>query len=153
RGRISRAAGGNPLFVGEMVAMAAETTGDVVVPPTLTALLQARLDELQPPERSVLERAAVEGEVFHRAAVQTMSPQEDRVTPHLASLVRKGLVRPEQARGAGEDAFRFRHLLIRDVAYEALPKAVRADLHERLARWLEEGDSDLVEPDELVGFH
>ena len=153
RGRISRAAGGNPLFVGEMVAIAGETAGDVVVPPTLTALLQARLDGLEPAERSVLQRGAVEGEVFHRGAVQAMDPQDGQVTPRLASLVRKELVRPEQARRAGEDAFRFRHLLIRDAAYDALPKAARADLHERLARWLADHGSEVVELDELVGFH
>ncbi len=73
RERIGRAAGGNPLFVREMVAMADETDGDVVVPPTLQALLAARLDQLDPAERGVLECGAVEGEVFHRGAVQALA--------------------------------------------------------------------------------
>ena len=133
--------------------MAGEADGEVVVPPTLQALLAARLDQLEPAERSVLERAAIEGEIFHRGAVQALAPAETQVTPHLAALVRKELIRPDRPQFAGEDGFRFRHLLIRDAAYEALPKATRADLHERLASWLEQHGSELVELDEIVGYH
>ena len=129
--------GGNPLFLTEMVAMASEAEGDVAVPATLRALLAARLDQLEPDERSVLERGAVEGEIFHRGAVQALSP-DGQVTPRLAALVRKGLIRPDKAQLPGEEAFRFHHLLLRDAAYEALPKSVRADLHERFADWLEQ---------------
>ncbi len=152
RERIARAAGGNPLFVHEMVAMADETEGEVTVPPTLRALLSARIDQLEATERSVLERGAIEGEVFHRGAVQALS-STDSVTPRLASLVRKELIQPAPPPLPGEDGFRFRHLLIRDAAYEALPKAVRADLHTRLAHWLEEHGAALVELDEIVGYH
>jgi tetratricopeptide (TPR) repeat protein len=153
RRRIAQASGGNPLFVEEMVAMTAEADGDVVVPPTLQALLSARLDQLEPAERRVLEHASVEGEIFHRGAVQALAPAQSRVTPHLAALVRKQLIRPERPQLSDEDGFRFRHLLIRDVAYEALPKAIRADLHQRLAAWLELVARDLVELDEILGFH
>ncbi len=138
RSRIARASGGNPLFIGEMLAMSSETDGDVAVPPTLQALLAARLDQLEPAERSVLERGAIEGEIFHRGAVQALAPDEPQVTPRLAALVRKELIRPDRPQLAGEDGFRFRHILIRDAAYDALPKAVRADLHARFAAWLEE---------------
>jgi tetratricopeptide (TPR) repeat protein len=75
------------------------------------------------------------------------------VTPRLASLVRKNLIRPDKAQLPGDDAFRFRHLLIRDAAYGALSKATRARLHERFSAWLEERGGDLVELDEIVGFH
>ena len=136
-----------------MLAMAGETDGEVVVPPTLQALLAARLDQLEPAERSVLERGAIEGEIFHRGAVQALAPEETQVTPRLAALVRKQLIRPDTAQLAGEDGFRFRHLLIRDAAYDALPKAVRADLHERFAAWLEEHGAELVELDEILGYH
>ena len=153
RQRITRAAGGNPLFIEEMLAMADEVEGDVVVPPTLQALLAARLDQLETAERSVLERGAIEGEVFHRGAVQALAPEEAQVTPRLAALVRKELIRPNKPHLAGEDGFRFRHLLIRDAAYDALPKAVRADLHERFAAWLEERGTELVELDEILGYH
>ncbi len=153
RQRITRASGGNPLFVGEMLAMADEAGGEVIVPPTLQALLAARLDMLETAERSVLERGAVEGEIFHRGAVQTLAPEETQVTPRLAALVRKELIRPDKPQLAGEDGFRFRHLLIRDAAYDALPKAIRADLHQRFAAWLEERGVDLVELDEILGYH
>ena len=75
------------------------------------------------------------------------------MTPRLASLVRKRMVKPDRPLLAGEDGFRFHHLLIRDAAYDALPKATRADLHERLASWLEQHGIDLVELDEIVGYH
>lgn len=153
RDRIARAAGGNPLFIEEMLAMAAEAAGEVVVPPTLKALLAARLDQLEAGERSVLERGAVEGEIFHRGAVQALGPGETKVTPRLASLVRKELIRSDPGQLVGEDGFRFRHLLLRDAAYEALPKAVRADLHQRFASWLEEHGTELVELDEILGYH
>jgi tetratricopeptide (TPR) repeat protein len=152
RHKILRAAGGNPLFATEMVALAREVQGDVSVPPTLQALLAARLDQLDPAERSALESGAVEGEIFHRGAVQALV-RDDHVTPQLAALVRKQLIRPHQAQLLGDDAFRFRHLLIRDAAYEALPKAMRAELHERVADWLEERGQDLVELNELLGHH
>ena len=104
-------------------------------------------------ERGVLERGSVEGRVFHRGAVQALAPDEREMETRLNGLIRKELVRPDKAQLPGEDAYRFRHLLIRDAAYEALPKATRAELHERFAAWLEEHGVDLVELDEIVGYH
>src|SRR5215467_3416280 len=153
RHTIARAAGGNPLFLEEMVAMAGEAGGEVAVPPTLQALLAARLDGLGAAERHVLERGAVEGEIFHRGAVQALAPEEARTTARLAALARMGLIWPHAPQLPGEDAFRFRHRLMRDAAYEALPKATRAELHRRLALWLEGHGTDLVELDEIIGFH
>ena len=152
RERIAHAAGGNPLFISEMLAMAAEDV-DVDVPPTLKALLAARLDQLDEAERRVLERGSVEGEIFHRGGVQALAPEETQVTTRLAALVRRQLVRPDRAQIAGDDGYRFRHLLIRDAAYDALPKAVRADLHARFADWLDQHGDALVERDEIVGYH
>jgi class 3 adenylate cyclase/tetratricopeptide (TPR) repeat protein len=153
REQIARAAGGNPLFVGEMLAMASDGNGETVVPPTLQALLAARLDQLEPAERTVLECGAVEGEVFHRGAVQALAAGDQAVTPRLAALIRKQLITPDNAQIRGEDGFRFRHLLIRDAAYDALPKTARADLHARFAAWLEEHGTAVVELDELLGYH
>ena len=153
RERIVRASGGNPLFLTEMVALSDEGGGEVEVPPTLRALLAARLDQLDGPERRVLERGAVEGELFHRGAVQALAPEETEVMPRLAALVRRDLVRPDRPVLPREDAYRFRHLLIRDAAYDALPKATRADLHRRFAAWLEEHGEELVELDEILGYH
>jgi class 3 adenylate cyclase/tetratricopeptide (TPR) repeat protein len=159
RARILEAAGGNPLFVEEMVAMVGELqagTGEVAeitVPPTIQALLAARLDQLDPRERVVLERGAVEGNIFHRGVVEALAPEEREVARRLMSLVRKELVRPDRTQLAGDDAFRFRHLLIRDAAYDALPKAERANLHQSFAIWLEEHGAELVELDEILGYH
>jgi class 3 adenylate cyclase/tetratricopeptide (TPR) repeat protein len=159
RFRILEAAGGNPLFVEEMVAMVAELqqgNGDlaeITVPPTIQALLAARLDQLDPHERIVLERGSVEGNVFHRGVVEALAPEEREVPRQLMSLVRKELVRPDRAQLSGDDAFRFRHLLIRDAAYDALPKAERADLHQSFAVWLEDHGAELVELDEILGYH
>jgi class 3 adenylate cyclase len=153
-GRIRDAAEGNPLFVEQMLAMVAESpSGDVVVPPTIQALLAARLDQLDPSERGVLERGAVEGKIFHRGGVQALAPDEPDVPLKLMALVRKELVRPDRTQLTGDDAYRFRHLLIRDAAYDGLPKAARAELHERFAGWLETHGSDLVELDEILGYH
>jgi len=153
--RVRRAAGGNPLFVEEMLALVGGShDGDAIaVPPTIQALLAARLDQLEPSERHVLERGSVEGEVFHRGGVAALSPDERQLDSRLTALVRKDLLRPERAQLIGDDGYRFRHLLIRDAAYEALPKAIRADLHERFASWLQRHGGDLVELDEIVGYH
>jgi class 3 adenylate cyclase len=153
RDRIVRAAGGNPLFVEEMVAMARESKGEIVVPPTLQALLATRLDQLDAAERRVLERGSIEGEIFHRGAVQALAPDDTQITPRLAALVRKQLIRPDTPQLPAEDGFRFRHQLIRDAAYEALPKAVRAEFHERFAAWLDGHGTELAELDEIVGRH
>lgn len=149
RERIIRASGGNPLFLTEMAALGE----DAEVPATLRALLAARLDQLDEPERRVLEHGAVEGELFHRGAVQALAPEESEVTPRLTALVRRDLVRPDRPQLPREDAYRFRHLLIRDAAYDALPKATRADLHRRFAHWLEEHGRSLVELNEILGYH
>ena len=148
-----RAAGGNPLFVQELLAMADEDDDEVEVPPNLHALLAARLDQLGASERRVLERGSVEGELFHLGSVATLTPEEPNVTGHLASLVRRALVRPDRPQLPGEDGFRFHHLLIRDAAYDSLPKADRAELHECFANWLDDHGAELVEVDEIVGYH
>ena len=154
RERILQVAEGNPLFLEEMIALIRDSGGtEVEVPPTIQALLAARLDQLDPEERSVLERGSVEGRTFHRGAVAALAEGDGAVDQRLIALVRKELVRPDRAQLSGDDAYRFRHLLIRDAAYDALPKATRADLHERFARWIEEHGGELVEIDEILGYH
>ena len=105
------------------------------MPPTIHALLAARLDALPDEERDVLERASVVGMEFEWEALTALAPDRSRPPgPGLATLVRKELIRPHEVI---EDAFRFRHMLIRDVAYERITKELRSGLHERFADWLD----------------
>jgi class 3 adenylate cyclase/tetratricopeptide (TPR) repeat protein len=171
RDRILEAAEGNPLFVEEMLGMliddgllmfddgtwrGVDDLAQITVPPTIQLLLAARLDRLDADERAVMERGSVEGKTFHVGAVATLSSatQRPNVRSRLLALARKELIRPDRAEFAGEDAFRFRHLLIRDAAYHAMPKEQRADLHERYASWLEQAAGDRVaEYEEILAHH
>ncbi len=151
RSEIADAAEGNPLYVEQMVALLAEGESAAAVPPTIQALLAARLDRLDPLERAALERAAVVGKELSRSAIAELSPTDERASlgATLLSLVRKELLRPERGARPGDDGFRFRHALIRDAAYGEIPKATRADLHERFADWLARSGGE----DDLVGYH
>jgi class 3 adenylate cyclase/tetratricopeptide (TPR) repeat protein len=152
--RIVQVAEGNPLFLEEMLALVRDSGGtQTEVPPTIQALLAARLDQLDPAERAVLEHGAVEGRTFHRGAVLALGDTDGEVDRRLIALVRKELVRPDRGLLAGDDAYRFRHLLIRDAAYDTLPKRTRAELHARFADWLDAHGQELVERDEIVGYH
>jgi class 3 adenylate cyclase/tetratricopeptide (TPR) repeat protein len=170
RDRIVEAAEGNPLFVEEMLSMLIDEgllvrqNGDwlptsdlsaVSVPPTIQALLAARLEQLDGEERAVMQRASVVGRVFYRGAVAELSPEPAReaVGSHLTALVRRELIRPHGTEFSDE-TYRFRHILIRDAAYEAMPKETRAELHERFAGWLEARAGErLREYEEFLGYH
>ena len=151
RERICAAADGNPLFIEELHALVQQSrVGELAMPPTIHALLAARLDQLDPTERGVLERGAVAGRVFHQSAVEYLVDGESKVHPCLNALVRKELIQPHEAQIPGDYAFRFRHQLIRDATYDALPKTVRAELHERFADWLDASRPHMIEVDELL---
>src|SRR4051794_4630027 len=155
RARIARHAEGNPLYVEQIAAMVAEEGAEVgTIPPTIHALLAARLDRLPAGERAVLERAAVAGKEFARAAVAALSPESELagVHTHLLSLLRKDLLAANPA--SPDDAFRFRHALIRDAAYAGIPKELRAEQHESFADWAAmtaAGRAGAL--DEIVGYH
>lgn len=166
---VGRATGGNPLFLEEMLRMLVEDgvlverdgrlepldeVDELRVPETVQAVLAARLDNLEPSERDVLERAAVIGSVFWWGAVAGLMPPDGRqdVAARLQALVRKGLIRPDRRTFAGEDGFRFAHILVRDAAYASTSKRVRADLHARFAEWVERR-AEHAEFDELLGHH
>jgi class 3 adenylate cyclase/tetratricopeptide (TPR) repeat protein len=152
RARIVEAAEGNPLFVEQMTVMAVEEGPSFAVPPSIKALLAARLDRLPAVERAVIERAAVIGREFPLRAVVALAPEELRPasTDHLLALVRKELVEPYPwAYAADEDGLRFRHGLIREAAYEGIPKELRASIHEQYAGWFERYSGEEV----IVGYH
>ena len=170
RERVATAAEGNPLFVEEFVAMVRDagwlggTAGDpgahddlaaLTVPPTVRALVSARLDRLAPPAQDVIGCAAVVGKVFEEVAVRELTPEPAQadVPVQLRVLVQRELVRLDSA-AVDEDTYRFRHLVVRDAAYGALPKERRAELHERLATWLEGTAGDrLAELEEVIAHH
>jgi len=169
--RVVAAAEGNPLFVEEMLRMLIDDgllvkrdgrweadldLGGAVIPPSIEALLAARLDRLAPRERATIQRAAVIGRIFGWEAVVTLSPDSERAETgaSLQELMRKELVQPDADELGGEDAFRFSHGLIRDAAYRAIPKETRAVLHEGFATFLEERVGERVaEYDEIIGYH
>jgi tetratricopeptide (TPR) repeat protein len=158
RRQIVDAAGGNPLFVEEMVALLLDDDREratLEIPPTIQALLQARLDQLPDHEREVIEAAAVEGKVFHEASVSELTAMDlAGVRDALQTLARRDLVRSDKAVFSGERGYRFHHLLVRDAAYDAIPKEARAMLHERHAAWLEANLGErALELDEIIGYH
>ena len=152
RRTITEVAEGNPLFLEEMVAMAVAEGGATAVPPSINALLSARLERLPQAERETIAAASVVGRFFSVGAVTALAG--DDVPERLAELERKDLIRSHPVTFAPSGGFRFRHILIRDAAYDALPKATRAAMHEQLAGWLaESAGSDRREVDELIGWH
>ncbi len=171
RERIAAAADGNPLFIEQLLLMlvddgaiaredgrwvAREPLDEIPIPPSIAALLAARLDRLPPGPRTTLEHAAVIGKVFQWGAVADLLPEADRldVGGHLGTLVRRELVIPDPTSPAGDEAFRFRHLLVRDAAYAGIPKRTRADIHERVAAWLDgRSSADLGDTDLVIGHH
>ena len=167
RQRILERAEGNPLYVEEVVRMlidrglvvrrqerwvASSPAVDLDVPDSIEALIRARLDTLPSADRSMLQTASVVGRTFQRSAVAALAdyPNLDR---HLDEAVLRDLIVPE--RGADADpTYRFKHILIRDVAYSALPKARRAGLHLGVADWLEDWASERIDEfAEILAYH
>ena len=170
--RLVRAAEGNPLYVEQMVSMLvdrgvlspaddgswkmASDGAEIPIPPSISALLTSRIDELAPEDRAVLQAGSVVGLEFYRGAVEAMSRAE--VVPHvptaLGTLVRRQFVATTQSSFIDEATYRFGHILIRDAAYGVLLLRLRIDLHERFARWLERtAGPRLAELEEIVGYH
>ena len=170
--RIVEAAQGNPFFVEQMVAMliddgvlvqdelghwsAVSAVRAIVVPPSITALLTARLDRLARVERTALERGAVAGPIFDRDAVEYLCPDDVRseLTASLISLTRKDFVAASDSEFSTGSAFRFVHALVHDAAYRGLLKRTRAELHERFVGWLDAVSGDRpAEYEEIRGYH
>jgi predicted ATPase/class 3 adenylate cyclase len=132
---------GNPLFVEETIRMLLESDGETPsprIPDTLQALIAARIDHLPAEEKALLHRSAVIGRVFWRGAVEHLAPELD-VDALLDNLLLRDFILAEpRSTIVGEQAFRFKHVLIREVGYGGLTKAERAKLHERFAEWLHE---------------
>src|SRR5579862_185895 len=145
---------GNPLFVEETIRMLAERPRDGFerIPDTLQALIAARIDRLPMSERTLLQRASAMGRIFMAGALEQLAPEVEDVGDALDGLLLRDLiVREPRASISGEQAFKFRHVLIREVAYAGLSKLSRAELHRAFARWLAERAGD--ELVEIKAFH
>jgi class 3 adenylate cyclase/tetratricopeptide (TPR) repeat protein len=170
RTRIVSASDGNPLFVEELVRMliddgilvrtdegwvATTELTDLVIPPSVTAILASRLDRLEPSEHALIQRAAVMGREFYRDALEHLSVATiPRLEDDLRSLVSKQLIQRVGAGFGGSETYRFFHLLTRDAAYASVPKETRADLHEQFAGWLEAAaGTRSTEYEEIIGYH
>jgi tetratricopeptide (TPR) repeat protein len=142
---------GNPLFVEETIRMLVEggagNGGAARVPDTLQALIAARIDYLSPPAKALLQRASVVGRVFWKGAIEHLSPDLEEIDALIDDLLlREFLLREPRSSISGESAYRFKHLLIREVAYGGLAKHARAQHHARFAEWLaEKTGEELVE--------
>jgi class 3 adenylate cyclase len=168
RRRVLETAEGNPLFVEEILehlvdqgvlsrehGRIVEVAGDaqVTIPDTVRAVLAARVDALPSDEKRVLQDASVVGRVFWATTLQSMAGAH--VEQALATLENKGLVvaRPTSSLG-GQTEFVFRHGLIREVAYESIPKARRASTHAKVGRWIQDVVRDRREEYvELIAHH
>jgi class 3 adenylate cyclase/tetratricopeptide (TPR) repeat protein len=151
---VAERAGGNPFFAEEMVRLVAEDGGSTggQLPDTVQALLAARLDSLDPFERRLVQHASVVGRTFWQGSLTAVAEVENRdLSQALAALQEKDIVVPgEGSRLAGEPELAFKHVLIRDVAYGMLPKAVRAHKHFEVGTFVEERAGDRT--DEVVAL-
>ena len=159
RTRLLNTAAGNPLYLEQLavsLSEQAESETRPVLPPTIQALLGARLQRLGPGASSVLARAAIVGKDFGMQAVRELLPPEARgpLSRNLQTLVAKGLVEHEPSDRRPAEEYSFRHILIQEAAYRAIPKLLRAELHHRFADWLE---YVVWEPatkrPEILGYH
>jgi predicted ATPase len=159
RARLIDTAGGNPLYLEQLaVSLSEQSRSDIrpALPPTIQALLSARLQHLGPGASSVLVRAAIVGKDFGEREVRELLPVEARgpLSRNLQALITKGLVqRGPPSRGHWEE-YSFRHILIQEAAYRSIPKSLRAELHHRYADWFEAAASDpLPGFSEILGYH
>ncbi len=172
RDRVIVSADGNPLFVEQILSLmvddgllrrddkgkwvASVDIASLHVPPTISALLTARLDRLPGEERVVLDTGSVAGVMFYEDAVRWLCPEavRERVPVNLMVLMRKQLIRYSSSAPEEVQAFRFSHVLVREATYQRLLKRMRAQLHERFAEWLEHVTAArALEFEELVGYH
>ncbi|MDP8930972.1 MAG: AAA family ATPase, partial [Actinomycetota bacterium] len=146
---------GNPLFLEQLIAALGDR-GELTLPPSLQALLTARLDRLGPAERDLLRCASVVGIDFSVRALTALVPDEARpfAGRHLRALEDRELIRPSRQPFLGQPAFSFRHVLIQLAAYRSMTRQTRAELHERFAGWLERAARDSsLQFEALIGYH
>jgi class 3 adenylate cyclase len=154
-GDLAALADGNPLFIEQLAAALAES-GDraTAMPTTVRGIIAARLDALPPRARTVLLDAAAAGRVFWRGALERMSTDPDELGEALAELERRELIERQTVSALeGEQQYSFNHVLVRDVAYELLPRAARRERHEAAARFFEDVTGEFGEVTPALARH
>jgi class 3 adenylate cyclase/tetratricopeptide (TPR) repeat protein len=173
RSRVAQAAEGNPLFVEQMVSMmiddgrlrhdgdrwvASDDLAELAIPPSIHALLAARIDRLPGPARAVVDPASVIGKTFAQGAIRHLVPDEEvlrELGSHLAELIRRQMVILTEDDDV-DSVYRFQHALLRDAAYQGLLKETRAVFHEEFVRWADRVNEEAgrgQEFEEILGFH
>jgi predicted ATPase len=153
--KLADTAGGNPLFIEQLAATMAESSAaGGSMPTTIRGILAARLDALPAEERALLLDAAVVGKTFWRGALERIAGGTDGLSGLLGALERRDLIlRDTGSIIEGEQQFGFKHVLIRDVAYELLPRAERRERHARVAEFFEESTAELGEAAAALARH
>jgi eukaryotic-like serine/threonine-protein kinase len=153
--RLAETAGGNPLFIEQLAATVAESSrAGGALPTTIRGILAARLDALPPNERALLLVAAVCGKTFWRGALTRTEAGTGDLSELLGALERRDLiVRDTISAIEGDQQFAFKHVLIRDVAYDLLPRAERREIHGQAAQFFEEATPDLGEVTTALARH
>lgn len=152
---LSETGEGNPLFIEELVAAVTERSSSPggQLPTSIRGIIAARLDSIPGPERAVILDASVVGRVFWDGALARLAPSRERLPELLSSLEDRDLIRLEPvSRFPGQQQFRIKHALIRDVAYAALPRAKRRNAHAAVAAFFEELHGGHDSP-AAVGYH
>jgi class 3 adenylate cyclase/tetratricopeptide (TPR) repeat protein len=136
RARVFERAEGNPLFLEEIAHALQDGRGPEGIPETLQALIAARIDGLTSDEKRLMQSAALVGRAFWRGALEELAPDLDVAMLLDRLLEREFLVPEERSSISGDHAFRFKHVLIRDVAYSGMSKVRRAQEHQVFAEWV-----------------
>jgi class 3 adenylate cyclase len=152
---VASSAEGNPLFIEQLAATMVETSAsDVSLPNSIRGLLAARLDALPQAERSLLLDAAVVGKTFWRGALEAMGDDDEKLAERLGALERRDLIRRDTVSAfEGDQQYSFTHVLIRDAAYDLLPRARRRERHAQVARFFEDASSEVGEATAALARH
>jgi class 3 adenylate cyclase/tetratricopeptide (TPR) repeat protein len=138
-------AGGNPLFLEELSASMVELGATKDLPVTVREAIAARIDALPTEARAALLSAAVVGKTFWRGVVTALGEEAD-IDAALTALEARDFIRHDPSSQLADDVqFTFKHMLIREVAYSTLPRAVRRERHAAVARYIEERLPDAAE--------
>ena len=164
---IAERASGNPFFARELVQVLMEdgsivrrngtwsASADIAaaMPDTVQTAIAARIDRLEPAQKSVIQMASVVGRIFWVDSLEELGSVD--VEPAIDALVARGLVRSRPASSiAGSSEFAFEHALIRDVAYGSIPRSRRSEAHRSVIDWMERGTRGRDEEfAELMAYH